>query len=185
MVRQKCGLLMSLLRLFVNVPLAPQCHNASGSNLTSIVRPTREGMPSEGVADTPRGWLEQQDANASVWGGPGFKRSWRATSNGMEGAAALSNDSCLALDEISESDPRDIGAVVYALANGVGKQRAGRTGHQDQWSLGARLSYLAENKRLPSRWRAAVLGQRQAKTCGCSIFPLNANTVCGTIWASS
>jgi len=34
----------------------------------------------------------------------------------------------LILDEISECDPREIGAIVYALANGVGKQRAARTG---------------------------------------------------------
>ncbi|MNP08391.1 hypothetical protein D3C76_1004580 [compost metagenome] len=34
----------------------------------------------------------------------------------------------LALDEIGEADPREIGAVVYSLANGTGKARAGRTG---------------------------------------------------------
>jgi putative DNA primase/helicase len=47
----------------------------------------------------------------------------------MEGAASLSNDSCLSLDEISECRSSDIGTVVYAVANGVGKQRAGRSGH--------------------------------------------------------
>jgi hypothetical protein len=46
----------------------------------------------------------------------------------MEGAAALFNDSLLALDEISECDPRDVGAIVYSLGNGRGKQRAQRTG---------------------------------------------------------
>lgn len=46
----------------------------------------------------------------------------------MEGAAALFNDCLLALDEISECDPREVGAIVYALGNGRGKQRASRTG---------------------------------------------------------
>jgi putative DNA primase/helicase len=46
----------------------------------------------------------------------------------MEGAAALFNDCLLGLDEISECDPREVGAIVYALGNGRGKQRAGRTG---------------------------------------------------------
>jgi len=57
-----------------------------------------------------------------------YRRSWRATANGMEGAAALFNDCLLALDEISECDPREVGNIVYSLGNGRGKQRAGRTG---------------------------------------------------------
>ncbi|WP_295457510.1 DUF927 domain-containing protein [uncultured Thiodictyon sp.] len=64
----------------------------------------------------------------ATWGGPGYRRSWRATANGMEGAAALFNDCLLALDEISECDPREVGGIVYALGNGRGKQRASRTG---------------------------------------------------------
>jgi putative DNA primase/helicase len=67
-------------------------------------------------------------AASSVWGGKEARGSWRSTSNGMEGAAALSNDTALALDEISECDPKEVGAIVYAAANGSGKQRAGRTG---------------------------------------------------------
>ena len=50
------------------------------------------------------------------------------SANGMEGAAALFNDCLLALDEISECDPKEVGAIVYALGNGRGKQRASRTG---------------------------------------------------------
>ena len=68
------------------------------------------------------------EAACSVWGGPGYRRSWRATANGMEGAAALFNDCLLALDEISECEPREVGAIVYSLGNGRGKQRASRTG---------------------------------------------------------
>lgn len=68
------------------------------------------------------------NAACATWGGPNYRRSWRATANGMEGAAATFNDCLLALDEISECDPREVGAIVYALGNGRGKQRASRTG---------------------------------------------------------
>jgi putative DNA primase/helicase len=80
------------------------------------------------VGDSSTGKTTAIEAACATWGGPGFKRSWRATANGMEGAAAMFNDCLLALDEISECDPKEIGAIVYALGNGVGKQRAGRSG---------------------------------------------------------
>ncbi len=80
------------------------------------------------VGDSSTGKTTLLEAARSVWGGPAFKRSWRATANGMEGAAALFNDGLLALDEISECDPREIGQIVYALTNGLGKARAARSG---------------------------------------------------------
>lgn len=68
-------------------------------------------------------------AGNSVWGhGEDFKRTWRATGNGLEGVAAQRNDTLLSLDEIGEANPREIGAVVYSIANGSGKTRAARTG---------------------------------------------------------
>ncbi len=80
------------------------------------------------VGDSSTGKTTLIEAACSIWGGPNFKRSWRSTANGMEGAATLFNDNLLALDEISECDPKDVGAIVYALGNGKGKQRASRTG---------------------------------------------------------
>lgn len=80
-------------------------------------------------------------AACSVWGGPGYRRNWRATSNGLEAVAALFNDSLLALDEISQCDPREVGETVYMLGNGQGKARAARTG-------GARSVV---------RWRVSIL----------------------------
>jgi putative DNA primase/helicase len=80
------------------------------------------------VGDSSTGKTTLIEAACSVWGGPNFRRSWRATANGMEGAASIFNDCLLALDEISECDPREIGAIVYALGNGRGKQRASRSG---------------------------------------------------------
>jgi len=81
------------------------------------------------VGDSSTGKTTLIEAACSIWGGAGFKRSWRATSNGLEGAAALFNDCLLALDEISECDPREVGGIIYALGNGRGKQRASRSGN--------------------------------------------------------
>lgn len=69
---------------------------------------------------------------ASVWGRPtgekGFVRTWRATANALESLAAIHTDTLLPLDELGQIDAYEAGAAVYALATGVGKGRAGRTG---------------------------------------------------------
>ena len=102
------------------------------------------------IGDSSTGKTTAVESACSVWGGPNFKRSWRTTGNGLEGAAALFNDSLLALDEISECDPRQVGEVVYMLGNGRGKQRAGRTG----------------SARAVARWRSSVIstGERSIAT---------------------
>jgi putative DNA primase/helicase len=102
------------------------------------------------VGDSSTGKTTAIEAACSTWGGANYRRSWRATSNGMEGAASLFNDGLLALDEISECDPREVGAIIYALGNGRGKQRASRTG----------------NARGVTRWRCFVLssGERTIAT---------------------
>lgn len=100
------------------------------------------------VGDSSTGKTTAIEAACATWGGPNFRRSWRATANGMEGAAALFNDCLLALDEISECDPREVGAIVYALGNGRGKQRASRTG----------------NARAVTRWRCFVLSSGERTT---------------------
>lgn len=94
-----------------------------------LLKPTNtEGGGVHLVGDSSTGKTTVLEAACSVWGGSSYRRSWRATANGMEGAAALFNDCLLALDEISECDPREVGAIVYALGNGRGKQRASRSG---------------------------------------------------------
>jgi len=81
------------------------------------------------IGDSSSGKSTALQLSASVWGkSDDFIRTWRATGNGLEGVAALRNDTILILDEISEADPREIGSTVYALANGTGKQRAGKIG---------------------------------------------------------
>jgi len=121
----------------------------------SFAGPLLQRCNSEGggfhiVGDSSTGKTTLIEASCATWGGPGFKRSWRATANGMEGAAAMFNDCLLALDEISECDPREVGAIVYALGNGRGKQRASRSG----------------NARGVTRWRCFVIssGERTIAT---------------------
>lgn len=107
-------LAVSLAAAFAGALLKP-CHAESG------------GIHWHG--DSSTGKTTGIDAACSVWGGVKYRRSWRTTANGMEAVAALFNDGFLALDEISECEPSDVGAIVYALGNGRGKQRANRLGH--------------------------------------------------------
>jgi putative DNA primase/helicase len=117
-------------------PLLAKCH--------------QEGGGLHFVGDSSTGKTTLIEAACSVWGGPNYRRSWRATANGIEGAATLFNDGLMALDEISECDPREVGAIVYALGNGRGKQRASRTG----------------TARSVTRWRTFILssGERTIST---------------------
>lgn len=80
---------------------------------------------------------------ASVWGGGpnGYVRSWRATDNGLEIVAAMHSETFLALDEISQIDPRHAGQAAYMLGNGVGKSRMTKGGES----------------RPPQRWRVPFM----------------------------
>jgi uncharacterized protein (DUF927 family) len=51
-------------------------------------------------------------------------RQWRATANALEGAARISSDSILVLDELGQIDAAQAAASIYMLANSAGKQRA-------------------------------------------------------------
>lgn len=112
------------------------------------------------VGDSSIGKTTALIVGGSVWGGDDFKRTWRATSNGLEGVAALLSDTCLCLDEINEADPREVGAIVYSLGNGTGKTRANRIGsarHVHRW----RLTLLSTGER--SITAAMQEGGKQAK----------------------
>lgn len=66
---------------------------------------------------------------ASVHGKPAdYIRTWRVTSNGLEGVAAIHNDGVLCVDELGQVEAREAGAAAYMLANGQGKTRATRNG---------------------------------------------------------
>ncbi len=65
----------------------------------------------------------------SVWGNDKhFMKTWKATANGLEGAASQSNDGLLALDEMGDCEAKELNDSLYLLGNGKGKQRANVTG---------------------------------------------------------
>ncbi len=115
-----------------------------------LARCNAEGGGLHFVGESSTGKSTAVEAACSTWGGAGYKRSWNTTANGLEGAAAMFNDNLLVLDEINECNPQDVGKIVYALGNGVGKQRAGRTG----------------SARAVTRWKCFVLssGERTVST---------------------
>lgn len=102
----------------------------------------RMGLQGGGIhfyGDSSTGKTKLLSAACSVWGSgdssAGFMRNWNSTSNGMEAASVSFNDCLMALDEIKQCDPRDVGKIVYAISNGQGKQRmtrdaAARESHQ-------------------------------------------------------
>jgi putative DNA primase/helicase len=77
----------------------------------------------------------------SVLGGgerDGYTESWLSTANGLEGSAALHNDTCLILDELKQVDPKLIIDVIYMIANGQGKGRQNAEGglrERPTWAL--------------------------------------------------
>lgn len=90
------------------------------------------------VGSSSTGKSTAQRVAASVYGGPSFKQTWRATGNALEGTCAMHNDAALILDEMAEVDPKEVGSIVYMVGNGTGKGRAGRTGEARQrktWRL--------------------------------------------------
>jgi uncharacterized protein (DUF927 family) len=58
----------------------------------------------------------------------GFLKSWSATRNGLEGAAVDHADTLLPLEEMGIANAKELGASVYSITSGLGKQRADRTG---------------------------------------------------------
>jgi putative DNA primase/helicase len=59
----------------------------------------------------------------SVCGSPKFKKSWKSTSNAIEGICFLHNDNLLALDEFGQVDSKEAGNTAYMIAQGMGKNR--------------------------------------------------------------
>lgn len=111
----------SRLVLFVSATLAAALLDVTGAESGGLHL----------VDSSSRGKTTTATIAGSVCGGGGIRgylRSWRATSNGLEGTAVAHNDAPLILDEISQCEPKEVAASAYMLANGAGKGRAGKTG---------------------------------------------------------
>jgi uncharacterized protein (DUF927 family) len=90
----------------------------------------RLGMESGGFhfyGQSSKGKTTCIEAAGSVWGGPVYRETWRATSNGLEAVALSHCDCLLILDEQGQALPREAGEVAYLLANGMDKVRARKT----------------------------------------------------------
>ncbi|MTW10747.1 DUF927 domain-containing protein [Pseudoduganella eburnea] len=105
--------MLAIASAFAGVLLSPLCMDGAGLHI---------------YGDSSTGKTTALVAGISVWGGHSFRRQWRATANGLEGAGAMHTDTLLALDEIGECAPRDLYEAAYALANGTGKSRANKHG---------------------------------------------------------
>ena len=111
-----------------NTPLMVSlCMALAGPLLKKVNR--KQGGGIHWVGDSSTGKSTAAEVAATVWGSSDFINSWSATANGLEGRATMRNDTCLILDEIDEALPQEIGKIIYMLANGQGKQRAGRIGN--------------------------------------------------------
>lgn len=96
---------------------------------------------------------------ASVWGNPdNYVKTWRQTDNALESTACQHNDSFLALDEISECDPKIIGKCVYMIGNGQGKGRSTVSGHNRKTSTW-QLIFLSNGEEALDKFMAQV-GQK-------------------------
>jgi putative DNA primase/helicase len=99
-------------------------------------------IPGVGIhvyGDSTTGKTTLLQVGSSCWGnGERYKRSWRATANGLEGVCVQHTDTLLAMDEIAEISARDLDQVAYFAVNGQGKSRATRHGEarpEMRWRL--------------------------------------------------
>ena len=99
------------------------CSAFAGQLLTPLEQQTGAGIHFKGQSS--RGKTTALYVACSVWGNPErHHKTWRSTGNALEHTAYSYNDSFLGLDEIGEiSNPKELGNIVYMLANGKGKAR--------------------------------------------------------------
>ncbi len=115
------------MRAVGNPRLAFALSCAFAGPLLALLRPDGGGGFNL-MGSSSKGKTTCLEAAASVWGRPDPLPTWRATSNGLEGLAAPRNDGFLVLDELSQVDAKEAGAVAYMLANGSAKARMSKDG---------------------------------------------------------
>ena len=129
--------------------------------LLDLVKSDGGGFHLRGLSST--GKTTALLAAGSVWGGSpqlGFLETWRATANGIEARAALHNHALLCLDEIGEVSEKEVGEIVYALANGSGRGRMTRA-LTSRASTQSKLIFLSTGER--TLQEVMQMAGRQAK----------------------
>jgi putative DNA primase/helicase len=101
---------------------------------------------------------------ASAWGDPSYMKTWRATSNGLEGVAKNHCDGLLCLDEIAQISSKEAGEAAYMLANGQGKARSRQDGEARKSALW-RVLFLSTGE-ISLASKVAEDGNRRKTTAG-------------------
>ncbi len=107
----------------------------------------------------------------SVWGGKNLVRTWRTTSNALEGTAASADDTLLSLDELGEVSAKDAEAAAYMLGNGQGKGRSTARGNalaSSKW----KVVFLSTGEiSLAERMAEAGIAYMEGQAVRCMISP--------------
>ncbi len=101
-------------------------------------------------------------AASSIFSDQRFMQTWRATSAGLEGIAALHNDALLALDEIGQVAPDAASEAAYMLANGLGRTRATKDGLAKETARFRLLFISTGEESLADRVQDDRMGRRRA-----------------------
>ncbi|WP_105253841.1 DUF927 domain-containing protein [Pseudoalteromonas sp. T1lg75] len=80
------------------------------------------------VGDSSLGKSTALKVASSVYGPPEYTKTWRTTDNALEYVSSAYNDLLLPLDEIKQASADTIGAAIYMLAQGQGKERGKASG---------------------------------------------------------
>ena len=104
----------------------------------------------------------------------GYIKSWRSTTNGLEGLAAVHSDTLLCLDELGQVQAEDAAEAAYMLANGTGKARANKDGSARQkaeW----RLIFLSSGEISLADRIAEIRGRRRTAGQGVRLVDIQAD----------
>lgn len=95
----------------------------AGQLLAPLEQQTGVGIHFKGQSS--KGKTTALNVACGVWGKPDhYRKTWKSTGNALEHTAYIHNDGFLGLDEIGEvANPKELGNIVYMLANGQGKAR--------------------------------------------------------------
>ena len=121
---------------------------------------------------TSKGKTTAQALAASVWANPkagqGVLATFRSTANALEGLAKAATGTVLALDELGQADPRQVGTALFMLAGGAGKVRMSRDLVTRAPATFSTFAILSGEQGL----RAVVEGARETYAAGMAVrFP--------------